>query len=93
LFFQSGFTFKYFSKYYADEYNPLISSFHIQSKKQIGGFPVIDFFINTKIQQTRLFLKAEHFNSTFSGNNFYSSPGYPYRDFTIRFGLVWNFFN
>ena len=93
LFFQSGFTFKYFSKYYADEYNPLISSFHVQSKKQIGGFPIIDFFINAKIQQTRLFLKAEHFNSTFSGNNFYSSPGYPYRDFTIRFGLVWNFFN
>ncbi|MBT4232164.1 MAG: hypothetical protein HOD78_04635, partial [Flavobacteriaceae bacterium] len=22
-----------------------------------------------------------------------SSPSYPYRDFLIRFGLVWNFFN
>ena len=54
---------------------------------------MIDLFVNAKIQQTRLFLKAEHFNSTFSGNNFYSSPAYPYRDFIIRFGLVWNFFN
>ncbi|WP_164917896.1 putative porin, partial [Leeuwenhoekiella marinoflava] len=23
---------------------------------------------------------------------YYSAPGYPYRDFTLRFGLVWNFF-
>jgi hypothetical protein len=38
-------------------------------------------------------LKAEHFNSSFSGFNFYSAPNYPYRDFVIRFGLVWNFFS
>ena len=93
LFFQTGLSVKYFSKYYSNEYNPLISSFHVQNDKKIGGFPMIDIFVNAKIKQTRLFLKAEHFNSTFSGNNFYSSPSYPYRDFVIRFGLVWNFFN
>ena len=93
LFFQTGLSVKYFSKYYSNEYNPLISSFHIQNEKKIGGFPLIDIFVNAKIKQTRLFLKAEHFNSTFTGNNFYSSPSYPYRDFIIRFGLVWNFFN
>jgi hypothetical protein len=93
MFFQTGISVKYFSKYFSNEYNPLISSFHVQTDKKIGGFPVIDLFVNAKIQQTRLFLKAEHFNSTFTGNNFYSSPAYPYRDFIIRFGLVWNFFN
>jgi len=25
-------------------------------------------------------------------NNYLSAPNYPYRDFNIRFGLVWNFF-
>ena len=93
LFFQTGISVKYFSKYYSNEYNPIISSFHVQNEKKIGGFPLIDLFVNAKIKQTRLFLKAEHFNSTFTGNNFYSSPSYPYRDFIIRFGLVWNFFN
>ncbi|MGY8946351.1 MAG: putative porin [Flavobacteriales bacterium] len=93
MFFQTGISVKYFSKYYSNEYNPLISSFHIQNEKKIGGFPLIDFFINAKIKHTRLFLKAEHFNSSLTGNNFYSSPSYPYRDFSIRFGLVWNFFN
>lgn len=93
MFLQAGISFKYFSKFHANEYNPLVSSFHIQSEKQIGGFPMIDVFVNAKIQQTRLYLKAEHINSTTTGNNFYSSPSYPYRDFIIRFGLVWNFFN
>jgi len=93
LFFQTGFSFKYFTKFYANEYNPAISSFHIQNQKKIGGFPLFDFFANAKIKQTRLFLKVEHFNSSTAENNFYSSPSYPYRDFIVRFGLVWNFFN
>jgi hypothetical protein len=93
LFIQTGFSIKYFSDFYANEYNPLISSFHIQQSKRIGNFPLIDFFINAKIQRTRLYLKAEHLNSSITGNDFYSSPSYPYRDFIIRFGLVWNFFN
>ena len=93
MYLQTGISFKYFSKFYANEYNPLVSSFHIQSEKQIGGFPMIDIFVNAKIQQTRLYFKAEHINSSTTGNNFYSSPSYPYRDFLIRFGLVWNFFN
>jgi len=93
LFFQTGFSVKYFSKFYANEYNPAISSFHIQNDRKIGEFPLIDFFANAKIKQTRVFLKVEHFNSTLTGNSFYSSPSYPYRDFIVRFGLVWNFFN
>ncbi|NDK19012.1 MAG: putative porin, partial [Zetaproteobacteria bacterium] len=29
---------------------------------------------------------------SFSGYNYFSAPNYPYRDLSIRFGLVWNFF-
>lgn len=93
LFLQTGFTFSYFSDYYADDYNGLISDFYVQTQKKIGGFPMIDFFINAKIRNTRIYLKAEHFNSSFTGNDFYSAPNYPYRDFIVRFGLVWNFFS
>lgn len=92
LFLQTGITFSYFSDYYADEYNGVISDFYIQTQRKIGGFPTFDFFINAKVKNTRIYLKAEHFNSGFTGNDFYSSPNYPYRDFIVRFGLVWNFF-
>ena len=92
LFFQTGFTFNYFTKFYADYYNPVVSEFVSQNFKEIGDFPRIDFFLNAKIQQTRVFIKVEHLNSSMTGYDYYSDPFTPYRDLSVRFGLVWNFF-
>ncbi|MFC7774182.1 putative porin [Flavobacterium sp. GCM10027622] len=89
---QTGITFQYFTAYHANSYNPLLSEFYVQNTEKIGTFPLMDFFVNARVRQTRIFLKAEHFNSSFTGNKFYSAPNYPYKDFVIRFGLVWNFF-
>jgi len=92
LFLQTGITFKYFTKYNMNAYDPLLAEFYVQNNQEFGGFPLLDFFINAKIRQTRIFLKAEHFNSHFTGYSYYAAPNNPYRDFTVRFGLVWNFF-
>ncbi len=92
MYLQTGVTLNYFTKYYMDAYNPLLAEFYVQTDREYGNFPRLDFFINAKIRQTRLYLKAEHFNSSFTGYNYYVAPNYPYRDFTVRFGLVWNFF-
>ena len=92
MFIQTGITFNYFTEYYMNDYNPLIGEFYVQNQTKIGGFPMLDFFINAKVRQTRIFLKAEHFNSAWTGYDYYSAPNYPYRDFIVRFGLVWNFF-
>lgn len=93
LYFQTGFTFQYFTKYYGNDYNPLIGEFFVQDEKKFGDFPLIDFFINAKIKEFRMFLRAEHFNSSMTGYDFYSAPNVPYRDFTIRFGIIWDFFS
>lgn len=92
MYLQTGVIFNYFTKYNMNAYDPLLSEFYVQNENQFGGFPRFDFFINAKIRQTRIFFKAEHFNSEFTGYNYYSAPNQPYRDFSIRFGLVWNFF-
>jgi hypothetical protein len=92
MFMQTGVTLNYFTKYNMNAYDPLLAEFYVQNDSKIGGFPRLDFFIDAKIRQTRIFLKAEHFNSSFTGYNYYSAPNYPYRDFIIRFGLVWDFF-
>ncbi|WP_340157258.1 putative porin [uncultured Maribacter sp.] len=93
MFLQTGVTFKYFTAYNMNGYNPVLGEFYVQNKEELGGFPLLDFFINARIQQTRIYLKAEHFNASFSGYDYYAAPNYPYRDFVIRFGLVWNFFS
>lgn len=89
---QTGIVFNYFTEYYVNDYNPLLGEFYVQNERKIGGFPMFDFFVNAKVKQARLFLKAEHFNSAMTGYDFYAAPNYPYRDFIVRFGIVWNFF-
>ncbi|SHM85569.1 putative porin [Flavobacterium chilense] len=92
LFLQTGVVFNYFTKYYGNDYNPVIGEFFVQKTKEIGGYPLFDLFLNARIRQTRFYVKAEHINAIFSKSDYYSAPNNPYRDFVIRFGLVWNFF-
>jgi len=94
MYIQTGVNFKYFTAYNLDAYHPLLGEFYTQNNEEFGAFPLLDLFINAKVRQTRIFLKAEHLNSILTNqNDFYAAPNYPYRDFVLRFGLVWNFFS
>ena len=93
LFFQTGVNLKYFTKYNSNGYDPVLAEFYVQNEQEIGNFPMVDLFFNAKIRQTRIFVTWEHFNALFSNTKqYFSAPGYPYRDSLIRFGLVWDFF-
>lgn len=86
-----GATFKYFTKYMANAYNPLLAEFTLQNNEEIG-FPTVDVFFNAQVRRTRIYFKIDNVTSGFSSKNYFSAPNYPYRDMTIRFGLVWNWF-
>lgn len=92
LYLQTGFTFNYFTEFQSKAYDPVLAEFAIQDREMLDGFYTVDFFLNAKVQEARIFFKLQHVNSLFEGNNNFSAPSYPYRDFVIRFGLVWNFF-
>ena len=99
LFFQTGATFVFFSDYYADQYNPLLAEFVTQNNTKIGEYPRLDFFFNAKIKSSRIFLKLENISAPIehlididTPYDYYAAPFVPYRDFSIRFGLIWNFF-
>lgn len=92
LYLQTGFTFNYFDSFKADAYDPVLAEFYVQNNQELKGFYRVDFFFNTKIQQTRIFLKLENLTTLFQGNGNYAAPFNPYRDFVIRFGLIWDFF-
>ncbi|MBX2829343.1 MAG: putative porin [Flavobacteriaceae bacterium] len=93
MFLQTGINFKYFTGYNANAYDPVLAEFYVQNGQEIGGYPLVDLFFNTKIRQTRIYVKYEFVNQLFnSTNDHFSAPGYPYRDAVIRFGFVWNFF-
>lgn len=88
---QIGATFKYFTAYKANAYNPLLSEFTLQNTTEIG-YPTVDLFFNAQIRRTRIYFQVDNALSNVGKKNYFSAPNYPYRDFVIRFGLVWNWF-
>lgn len=92
MFLQTGIVFKYHTKYFGNEYNPLIGDFFVQDSRKIGGFPTFDFFVNAKIKTARVFISLEHFNASVTGRNYFATPTRPFTDMRLRFGLVWDFF-
>ena len=60
LYLQTGVTFKFFTDFYADQYNPLLAEFITQNNLKIGEYPVIDFFANAKVPVLEYFRKCEH---------------------------------
>ena len=88
---QIGATFKYFTKYKANAYNPLLGDFTLQNNTEIG-YPTVDLFFNGRVRRTRVYFRGDNISSFFLKKNYLSAPNYPYRDFVIRFGVVWNWF-
>ena len=89
---QIGATFKYFTKYNANAYDPFLAEFRLQNDTEIG-YPMVDVFFNARVRRTRIYFKADNIMSNFTTTkNYFSAPNYPYRDFVIRFGVVWNWF-
>lgn len=92
LYLQTGFTFNYFTSFMSKAYDPILSEFAIQDFQKLESFYTADFFINAKIREARIYFKLENFTTLIEGNTNFAAPRQPYRDFAIRFGLVWNFF-
>lgn len=93
LYLRTGLEMHRFASYYMQAYSPLLSNKVSQSNQSIGGYNVLNFFVNMKIKTMRIYIKYEHFNSGWGGYDFWSSPSYPYTDDIIRVGIDWLFFD
>lgn len=93
---QVGLNGTYFTKYDALRYFPVTGEMMLQDPnniQQIGDFPIIDAFLNFKVQNMRFYIRGEHLNSMFSKEpQYFSAPGVPYRAFKFQLGLKWNIF-
>lgn len=88
---QPGIDALYTTNYYADAYNPAIRSFYLQDHTQTGHYPYLDVFVNLKIQRARFFVTYTHFNAGWNGRNYFTTPSYPMRDASFKFGISWRF--
>lgn len=95
---QVGFNANFFTEFESREFFPVINEFMLQRThpdygiQKIGGNPIFDFFLNIKVDRMRIYLRADHFNTFWGENNYYSAPHTPFRDFKIQFGVKWYLF-
>ncbi|MFA9389500.1 MAG: putative porin [Prolixibacteraceae bacterium] len=59
----------------------------------IGGYPLINLYVNAKLKRTSAFAELYHANSMFPMGDFYSSQGYPLDQMAFRFGFFWTFYD
>jgi len=90
---QIGFDVLYTTKYYGLSYQPSLNAFNFQTSKKMGDYPAVDFFINFKIRQARVFFKVDHLNYGLISGKYEYVPGYLIPGRTFRFGLSWLFIN
>jgi hypothetical protein len=88
-----GFDMFYDTRYYGYAYMPAISSFHKQVEKKIGGYPVVDIFLNIKLKRALFFFKFEHINSGLLERNYFSVLHYPRNERMFKLGISWNFYD
>ena len=87
---------KFFTKYYAPTYSPIIGQYAIQDKNyrtEIGAYPIVDVYANMHLKHTRFYIMATHVNKSSNGGKYFLVPHYPINPMTIKFGISWNFFN
>ncbi len=87
---------RYFTKYYAPDYSPLLGQFTVQDNGEqnveTGNYPIVNVYANMHLKHTRFYLMMSHVNAR-AGKSTFVTPHYPINGMVLRFGVSWNFFN
>lgn len=87
---------RYFTRYYAPAYSPIIGQYAVQDanyRTKIGNYPIINVYANFHLKRTRFYLMASHVNYSSGSGDPFLVPHYPINRLVIHFGLSWNFVN
>ena len=87
---------KYFTKYVAPDYSPVIGQFYLQNPQNqiaIGGCPMINVYANLHWKRTRIFLMMYNVNQTSGNSRYFLAPHYPISPRVLKLGISWNFFD
>ena len=90
---QAGIDFHWKSEYYAKGYDPFIQQFYVQNEFLVPGVPVVDVFLNARINRGRLFVKYTNLFQLIEGYGYFPTPYYPGQVSTFDFGFNWSFYD
>ena len=87
---------RYFTKYNAPDYSPVIGQFYLQNPEHqvaICGHPMINVYANLHWKRTRIFLMMYNVNQNSGNSRYFLAPHYPISPRILKLGISWNFFD
>jgi len=97
MLYELGFIIQYNTDYAAPFYAPAVAQFYYPNYAKLGFYPVMDLFLNFKIRQVRFFVRTQHLSQGLFDFKFYSTyssaPNYPMPDRSVKFGVIWQFYD
>jgi len=87
---------RYFTKYNAPDYSPVIGQFYLQNPQNqvaIGGCPMVNAYANLHWKRTRIFVMMYNINQTSGNSRYFLAPHYPISPRILKLGISWNFFD
>lgn len=93
---QLGADVRYFTSYKAPAYMPATQQFHLQpadDQVDIGGYPIINAYVNLHLKRTRIFVMMYHVNAGMGNGNAFLVPHYPLNSRLLKIGISWNFYD
>jgi len=91
---QLGLEGRYRSDNFAEAYMPATQQFHLQDNFNVYAYPVVDVFLNFRINRTRVLFRYNHLNSGMMEQaGYFLTPGYTGLKSTLDLGITWAFFD
>ena len=87
---------RYFTKYNAPDYSPVIGQFYLQNPENtvaIGGCPMVNVYANLHWKRTRIFVMMYNVNQNTGNSRYFLAPHYPISPRLLKLGISWNFFD
>ena len=73
-------------------YNPVVRQF-VLSSQSIGGYPVVNVFLNMKVQTMTLFVSGRHLTQGMFRNDNFASALNPIMGRAVTLGVNWRLFD
>lgn len=90
----TGFDFYFKSKYTPNNYSPLTTQFIAVQNQEVGGVPVLDWYIKFPLSKGRIALNWNYINKRLFGNNgFYTTPTYLNQGGSLMIKVDWPLFD
>jgi hypothetical protein len=93
LFMRLGADFYYNTAYLGYAYMPITDQYYLENSTKFGNYLYIDPFVSFRLKTFRIFVKLENATAGLTPENYFYALRYPMPDRTLRFGIVWDFWN